>query len=154
MNYLLLLGGNVGDVEGAFAKSVARLEEVGEVVKKSKIYRSKSWGFEGPDFLNQVVEIETGLEPLELLEFTQKVERELGRREKSKDGKYASREIDIDILYQSGTIFDSAGLTIPHPLIEKREFVLVPLCERWGDHYDVRRKRTCKEMLENLRHGK
>lgn len=128
---VLLTGGNIGDVEGNMVSARRMIaQRVGQETAASKIHRSKAWGFDSEDeFLNQVLVIETEMEPLEVLKTIHKIENELGRvRDQNKEG-YQSRTMDIDILYFGERIIDSEQLKVPHPLINQREFVLIPLRE-------------------------
>ena len=125
----LLLGGNLGDKETIFS-DVKRLlkEKVGEITARSNIYETEPWGFESEDmFWNQALEISTSLSPLEVLCETQQSEAELGRIRKS--DRYDSRMIDIDILFFDNQIIELENLTVPHPRILERKFVLMPLAE-------------------------
>ncbi|MDZ7608724.1 MAG: 2-amino-4-hydroxy-6-hydroxymethyldihydropteridine diphosphokinase [Cyclobacteriaceae bacterium] len=93
----------------------------------SSVYKTKAWGIENqPDFLNQVLEVESDLYPLEILDCILGIEESLGR---VRDIKWSSRVIDIDILYYGSEIVTEPKLTIPHPQIQNRNFTLVPLCE-------------------------
>ena len=108
--------------------------EVGTVVLRSSVIETPSWGFDSDPFLNQVIVVETGMEPLELLDALQGIERRLGRTEKStvaEDGSpvYHARTIDLDILDYDGLHYHDARLTLPHPRIPEREFVLTSLHE-------------------------
>lgn len=112
--------------------------KVGDILRKSAIRESEAWGFAAEPFLNQVLEVETDLSPEQVLETTQQIERQLGRTEKSgrdTDGIpiYHSRTIDIDLLWYEGEQRHSDQLTLPHPLIPAREFVLVLLAELYGN---------------------
>lgn len=132
--YLLLLGGNLGNVEATFDDVVGRLASLGTVVKKSAIYYSRAWGFESDDiFRNAVVELHSHLVPSEMLEELKTLERLSGRTKKSTDGGYASRTIDIDILFCNDLIIRQPQLVIPHPRLHLRRFTLVPLCEKWKE---------------------
>ena len=125
----LLLGGNLGNKKLVFDESCNLLEnKLGKIVSKSSIYETEPWGFETDDvFWNQVIVIKCNLDPFKILNFTQNCEIELGRIRNSK--QYSSRIIDIDILFYGQQIISSEKLNIPHPLIPKRKFTLVPLCE-------------------------
>ena len=130
--YLLLLGGNLGDVRGAFATAIDMLENLGHVACVSALYGSHAWGFEADEpFTNQVVELVSNLAPLDMLDNTQHIERSLGRTEKSSGGVYHSRPIDIDLLYCNSMVVSSPRLTLPHPRLHLRRFTLVPLAEKW-----------------------
>ena len=125
----ILLGGNLGNKAEVFSDARARLNEmVGKTTALSAVYETEPWGFESDDiFWNQVLEISTSLSPEEILHQTQLIEIELGRIRKSK--QYDSRIIDIDILFYGNRIINQENLVIPHPRIQVRKFVLVPLSE-------------------------
>lgn len=128
------LGSNKGNREFYLTFSVRLIEwEVGHVVQSSSVIETPAWGFESDPFLNQVIVVETALEPLELLDALQSIERRLGRTEKSAvvDGKpvYHARTIDLDILDYDGIHYRDERLTLPHPHIAERDFVLIPLRE-------------------------
>lgn len=103
-------------------------EEVGSVAKISSVYETPALGFEGASFLNCVVHITSGLSPSQVLKATLQIEKKLGRQRKNEEG-YVSRPIDIDILFVDEVIKTSKKLTIPHPEIANRKFVLQPLAE-------------------------
>lgn len=145
---ILLTGSNRGDRKALLAEARRQIGlRAGKVVRASAVYESDPWGFEDDQtFLNQALIIETELEPTALLDQTQAIEKILGRvrgsdrgQAEKKDGEqpqkrvYRSRPIDIDILFYDELILDSERLTIPHPLIREREFVLVPLREIVAD---------------------
>lgn len=97
------------------------------VCKQSLLYETAAWGYtDQPDFLNQVVQVETDLTPLRLLNFLKRTEMELGRVE---NFRYGPRLIDIDILFYDDLVKNTNQLQIPHPRIPERAFVLVPLNE-------------------------
>ncbi len=125
------LGTNLGNRRGNIREAIERIgEQVGVVTRQSALYETKPWGFSSPnDFINACVLVETGLAPRQLLEATQRIEKEMGRTLKSVDGSYHDRIIDIDILTYDDWKVDEPDLKIPHPLMEEREFVMVPLRE-------------------------
>lgn len=128
------LGSNKGNREFYLMFSVRLIEwEIGRVVQSSSVIETPSWGFESDPFLNQVIVVETALEPLELLDALQSIERRLGRTQKSTvvDGKpvYHDRTIDLDILDYDRKPYHDDRLTLPHPHIAERDFVLIPLRE-------------------------
>jgi len=135
---VLLTGGNVGDTKERL-RAAQRLinSRIGAVLRCSHRYRSAPWGFEAEQpFDNQVLVADTDLTPHEVLAEIQRIERELGRNraaeavERAATGqRYVSRPIDIDILLYGDEIVSTPELTIPHPGIAQREFVLTPLCE-------------------------
>ena len=105
-------------------------ERVGKVLRVSSFIETEPWGFESDNtFVNAVILCETTLTPRQVLQATQKVEREMGRKKKSTDGGYADRCIDIDILLYDDLRVDEPDLQIPHPLMLKRDFVMIPLRE-------------------------
>ena len=123
------LGSNLGDKRAHIFKAVEKINElIGDVVRQSALFVSKAWGFKSPHlFFNACVCCHTSLSPRELLCATQQIEREMGRTEKSHDGVYHDRVIDIDILLYDDLRVDEPDLQIPHPLMEQRDFVMVPL---------------------------
>jgi len=133
------LGSNLGDREEHIRKAVALIgEKVGLVIRQSSLIETEPWGFESENrFLNGVILVETSLTPRQLLRATQKIERSLGRKRKSTDSslqspdfsKYSDRPIDIDILLYDDLTVDEPDLKIPHPLMEQRDFVMIPLNE-------------------------
>jgi 2-amino-4-hydroxy-6-hydroxymethyldihydropteridine diphosphokinase len=127
----LSLGSNIGNRKRNMRDAIALLEElVGNVDRQSSLYETDPWGFSSPNkFINMCVLVSTPLAPRQLLEATQRVERELGRAEKSHDGVYQDRIIDIDILTYDELKVDEPDLKIPHPLMAERDFVMKPLDE-------------------------
>lgn len=125
----LLLGSNIGNRMGFLMEAGKIIKsEIGEIKGNSSVYETEPWGFMPENyFLNQVVEVATELKPLELLDRILGIERSFDR--KSDVCRYVSRKIDIDILFYNDEIVKGAELEIPHPLIEKRRFVLVPAVE-------------------------
>jgi 2-amino-4-hydroxy-6-hydroxymethyldihydropteridine diphosphokinase len=123
------IGGNTGDKNSNFKKVYNLIEkELGKIIKKSSIYKSPPWGFHAKEyFWNQVLLIETKSLPSELLHKIHQIQN-LFKREVA-CGRYASREMDIDILYFDDIILESDELVIPHPQMQYRLFVLVPLNE-------------------------
>lgn len=123
----IALGANIGEPAVSMRQAVERLGELGEVLKRSGIYRTKPWGLtEQPDFLNAVVQIETNLAPGPLLKELKAIEQQMGR---TKTVRWGPRLIDLDILTYDSIVHSEPGLDIPHPRMLERSFVLVPLCE-------------------------
>ena len=125
------LGTNLGDrtanIDGAIA---AMKDKIGALVKCSYYIHTEPWGFSSDNsFLNAAAIFDTSLAPLPLLRITQDIERQLGRSAKSHDGIYSDRVIDIDILIYDNLVLSTPELTIPHPLMAQRDFVLRPLAE-------------------------
>jgi 2-amino-4-hydroxy-6-hydroxymethyldihydropteridine diphosphokinase len=131
----LLMGGNTGDrLENLNRASKAIERQCGPILKRSSFYETAAWGMEGePDFINQLLLIKTDLDPEKLLSTLLNIESEMGRKRQK---RYASRDIDIDILYYNDIVYQSTALTIPHPRISQRKFALVPLAEIAPDLVD------------------
>lgn len=134
---ILVMGGNIGDMKPRLRQAQHLINDrIGIVLRCSHVYESKAWGFEGDDFKNQAMVVDTDLAPEELLAAVQEIERELGRdreaeeQDKARTGqRYASRVIDIDIIFYDDVVLDTPALKLPHPLMQERDFVLAPLCE-------------------------
>lgn len=145
----IALGSNIGDRSSILAKAVGLLaERVGMVTAESKVVETEPVGFisEYP-FLNQLVAVDTELSPLEVLETTQNIERELGRWRKSVDGVYHDRTCDLDIILYGDRIVEEAFLTIPHKLFRERKFVLEPLAEIAPEVIDPVTGKRINELL-------
>lgn len=125
------LGSNLGDKEGNVDKALSLLRlRVGEVLAVSSMYRTSPVGFESDNyFINAVCALQTKLQALEVLEYTQVIEKELGRKVKSAKGKYHDRIIDIDVLLYDDIIVECPHFILPHPRLHERKFVLEPLAE-------------------------
>ena len=143
------LGTNLGDKEQNLRMSIKKIEErIGNVVSLSAFYATAPWGFYSENsFLNAAVCVETTLLPLQVLEETQRIERELGRTEKSVNGLYADRLIDIDLLLYDDRVMDAEGLILPHPLMTERRFVMEPLSEIAPDVVHPVLHKTMKELF-------
>jgi 2-amino-4-hydroxy-6-hydroxymethyldihydropteridine diphosphokinase len=124
----LLLGGNIGNRQHFLREAIKLIEaDIASVLKTSSIYETQSWGkTDAPDYLNQVIVIETELSAQEILRRILAIELVLGRK---RDEKWGSRTIDIDILFYGLEIVDDEKLHIPHPELHKRRFTLEPLAE-------------------------
>ena len=130
-NAYLGLGSNLGDREANIRKAISLIgKKVGLVLRQSSLIETEPWGFESSNkFLNAVILCETPLTPRQLLKVTQSIERQLGRRRKSTSSSYSDRPIDIDILLYDDLTVDEPDLKIPHPLMQQRDFVMIPLQE-------------------------
>ncbi|MDR1737663.1 MAG: 2-amino-4-hydroxy-6-hydroxymethyldihydropteridine diphosphokinase [Candidatus Symbiothrix sp.] len=130
MTAYLSLGTNLGDKHLNLSLALDLItEKLGALSAVSSIYETLPCGFESPNnFLNMAVKIETPLTPLELLDATQAIERQLGRQTKTTD-HYQDRIIDIDIILYEDWIFVSDRLIVPHPKYRERDFVMQPLSE-------------------------
>ncbi len=125
---VIALGGNVGDVSKTLLKACGIIEaEIGDIILQSGLYQTKAWGKENQaDFINQVIVVKTVLSPQKVLALCLNIEASLGRERKEKWGE---RAIDIDIIFYDDKIINSSALVVPHPLMHKRNFVLIPLNE-------------------------
>jgi len=102
-------------------------QEIGPILLTSSLYETEAWGVtDQQDFLNQAILVETTFSPLEVLQKTQAIEKLVGRQERI---KWHARIIDIDILFYADQVIDNEQLTIPHPYLHKRNFVLIPMLE-------------------------
>ena len=126
----LALGTNIGNKRRNMITAAALFaERVGDVLALSGFYETEPWGFQSENtFLNAALQLDTSLSPLELLKATQEIEIEMGRTQKS-NGAYHDRIIDIDILLYDNLVLQTPELTLPHPLMHERLFVMEPLAE-------------------------
>lgn len=144
----LSLGSNVGKREKYLKEAKAKLAENQAIKIKdiSSVYQTEPVGYtDQADFLNLVIKLETSLEPLQLLDYTQKVEEELDR---TRDMRWGPRTIDIDIILFGDQEINSNRLTVPHPRFQERAFVLIPLAELTTNV--VYKGQTAKEILQQL----
>jgi len=124
----LLLGSNLGNREMFLKQAAAGLEqEVGTIVKTSSVYETQAWGkTDVPDYLNQVLLLNTAFTPQVVLGKILAIEKKLGRE---RTEKWGSRTIDIDILFYDDQVINEPDLVVPHPQLHLRKFVLEPLAE-------------------------
>lgn len=125
------LGSNLGDRSALLDEALRLIDErVGRVVRVSSYYETEPWGFQSDNlFLNAAALVITTLSPQRCLKETQHIERQLGRVDKTVDGAFQDRPIDIDLLMYDDLEVNEPDLTLPHPHIEEREFVQIPLQE-------------------------
>jgi 2-amino-4-hydroxy-6-hydroxymethyldihydropteridine diphosphokinase len=127
----IALGGNLGDVRATFKQAIAMLCDGVEVrlVARSSDYRTPPWGItEQPSFINAVIVVATSLSPSQLLERLQACERALGR-DRGREQRWGPRPIDLDLLAFDDVTLREPDLTLPHPRLFERAFVLLPLAE-------------------------
>jgi 2-amino-4-hydroxy-6-hydroxymethyldihydropteridine diphosphokinase len=145
MTAYLGLGGNVGDRVEYLRRALSLLAEAVAVEAVSALYETEPWGLrEQPAFLNAACQVRTVLPPLDLLHELQRIERALGRERLQ---RWGPRTVDLDILFYGDLVLDTAELTIPHPLLAERAFVLVPLAEIAPGLRHPRLVKTVAELL-------
>lgn len=129
------LGTNLGNREQNLQEAIRLIDDrVGKVTRQSSFIQTEPWGFKSENlFLNAVILCETEQTPREVLLTTQQIERDMGRQKKSVSVGYADRVIDIDILLYDDLTVDEPDLKIPHPLMQQRDFVMIPLGEIRGE---------------------
>ena len=144
----LLLGSNLGNKKINLSTARDHISKsVGTILRTSSLYQSEAWGItEQPSFLNQVLQIETILNPQQLLKEILNIELKMSR---IRNGKWKERIIDIDILYYDEIVIEETSLTVPHPEIPNRKFTLIPLCEIAPEEIHPILNITNTEILEN-----
>ncbi|MGC2552743.1 MAG: 2-amino-4-hydroxy-6-hydroxymethyldihydropteridine diphosphokinase [Candidatus Sulfotelmatobacter sp.] len=147
----LSLGSNIGDREGNLREAARRLETLGRVAAVSSFYETEPVEFtEQPWFLNCAVALETERTPRELMTAILGIEKDMGRQRVQKKGP---RVIDIDILLFGDVVLDTAEVTIPHPAMHERRFVLEPLAEIAPEVRHPAFNKTIRELREALPSG-
>jgi len=147
----LSLGSNMGDRLWLLQKALLELnEKAGEVVAVSAVYESPAMGFDGDDFLNICCRLATNLSPTDLMALFLKVESQFGRA-RNADGTYGPRPIDIDMLYYDSEIIDTESLTVPHPSLHLRNFVLRPLADVAPQHYHPLLQKDTRNLLQECK---
>ncbi len=145
----LALGSNVNDRRAYIEKACKLLGKKIHNMKMADLYVTKPWGFKYQDsFLNTVIRGSTLLSPQDLLVFTQLVESEVGRIKRFQNGP---REVDIDVLFYGNEILESDTLTIPHPRIQERDFVLRPLVDIDESFIHPKLNMSVRDLFENMK---
>ncbi len=145
----LCLGGNLGNCFITFKEACAYIErQAGDITLCSSIYQSQAWGMNNaPDFYNQVIKLETNLNPEELMLVLLAIEKQMGRERLEQSNGYQNRMIDIDILFFNAEVIENQALRIPHPRLHLRRFVLEPLNEIASNYIHPILKKSITQML-------
>ena len=145
------IGGNLGNKQENFDKAHKLInDKIGNVLIYSSIYETPPWGFQSDyPFWNQVIIVETTLDTYEVLEKILQIENQFDRKRDKE--RYSSRKMDVDILYFEDIFLETNELIIPHPRIQERKFVLVPLVEIAPDFKHPLLRLTSLEMLKNCK---
>jgi 2-amino-4-hydroxy-6-hydroxymethyldihydropteridine diphosphokinase len=147
----LSLGSNVGDRQASLEQAIAQLAKLGTVTKRSAFYETEPMEItDQPWFLNSAVELETELMPKQFIAAVLDIEREMGRKRTKKKGP---RTIDIDVLLFGKSIIEMKGLTVPHPAMHLRRFVLEPMVEIAPELRHPVFKRSMRELRDALPAG-
>ena len=142
------IGTNLGDRERNLQEARAALSQRLEILKESSIYQTAPWGYlDQPAFLNQVIEAQTDLSSLNLLDFLKQTEKQLGRQA---NFRFGPRLIDLDILFYGNRIIQTPRLQVPHPRLTERAFVLKPLAEIAPEFVHPQNKQTVTQLLAAL----
>ena len=144
----LSLGGNMGNRAAHLSEALETIEKrCGRLSEASSVYETAAWGSDSANaYLNQVVRIETGLHPRDLLNTLLDIEKKAGRTREG--GRYADRVIDLDLLFYNNEVIDEKDLQIPHPRLHLRQFVLVPMVELQEGLVHPVLKRTMRQLLD------
>jgi 2-amino-4-hydroxy-6-hydroxymethyldihydropteridine diphosphokinase len=144
----IALGTNLGNRLANLREAIESMPPEVIVLAESNVYETPPWGYvDQPAFLNMVVKAETELEPEPLLEYLKQIEVELGREQ---NFRWGPRLIDLDILFYDDLVLDSPPLVVPHPRLQERAFVLVPLAEVAPEMLHPNLKRRISDLLSDV----
>lgn len=148
---VLLIGGNQGDRMNLILRSLSLIaQRIGSIAQISTIYETEPWGFESDrNFLNQALVVDTDLTAHEVLREALAIEKELGRERPADKKGYSSRPMDIDLIFFNSAIVDTTDLTLPHPRMHLRRFVLEPLVEIIPDYIHPRKRKTIRQLHQD-----
>ena len=148
-NYYIALGTNVGNYINNFSNAIVELNKIGQVIKMANIYKSKPYGYLKQNFFyNSMVHLKSELLPTELMNKIQLIEKKLKKNKRIINGP---RKIDIDIIFWGYKMFNNRELSIPHPRVSERDFVLFPLQDIAPNFRDPVSKITVKELIKELK---
>lgn len=145
----LLLGGNLGNRQQFLTEAAQQIaRKIGKKLQSSSVYETQAWGKTSePDYLNQALKVETPLGPVQVLQGILDIEAGLGRR---REEKWGSRVIDIDLIFFNDEVISLPSLTVPHPYLQQRRFVLEPLAELSPGLLHPVLKKTIGELKDEL----
>ncbi|MDO6471364.1 2-amino-4-hydroxy-6-hydroxymethyldihydropteridine diphosphokinase [Maribacter sp. 1_MG-2023] len=147
----LSIGSNLGNRQLLLQKAIFEIGKVaGEIRQVSAVYETPSWGFEGEDFLNACLELQTLLSPEDLLAKLLAIETDFGR-ERSEGNNYQSRTLDIDIIYYEKDVINTTKLTVPHPKMQDRKFILKPLADITPQFYHPIFNKDTRNLLQECK---
>ncbi len=148
----LLLGANQGDASINFNVAIKLISEtIGEVISTSSYYNCEPWGYESSNcYTNIALCVDTNFKALEILDRTQAIEKQLGRKDKTVGVNYTDRVLDIDLLDYNGECFHNERLTLPHPRMHRRKFALLPLADIAPNYKHPLLRLSIEEMFEMM----
>ena len=148
-NYYIALGTNVGNYINNFSHAIVELKKIGQIIKMANIYKSKPYGYLKQNFFyNSMVHLKSELLPTELMNKIQLIEKKLKKNKRIINGP---RKIDLDIIFWGYKMFNNRELSIPHPRVSERDFVLFPLQDIAPNFRDPVSKFTVKELIKELK---